>query len=142
MPKLNVYGLERPERPVQEFTFEERGHTLTVSFRRPDAADLAIAAELSERLTQDYLTGNPDLGRGPAPFPYPDVKPSRSLFHNACVAKECQVVENPADAYDEVEWLLIAARLPETWLKILRVLQGLLEGPTDPKEPSPAAPTG
>ena len=140
MPKLNVYALERPARPVTTETFTENGQTLTIAFRRPDAADLALAAERAQKLTEDWITGSEI--RGPAPFPYEDVKPSRVLFDNICVAVESQVVEEPGDAYTEIEFLLLAARLPNTWLKIQRLLRELsaVEA-ADPKESPPAAPT-
>lgn len=144
MPKVNVYTLERPARRIETRTFEENGQRLTLSFHRPDAAELAMAAERAQKLTEDWIDGNPDLGRNPASFPYPDVKLSRILCQNAAIAVECQEAE-PAERYDEIEFLLMSARLPETWLKIQRLLQELMLDPPasspDGAAP-PEAPTG
>lgn len=128
MPKVNVYTLERPARRIETRTFEENGQSLTLAFHKPDAADLAMAAELAQKLIADWIDGNPDLGRGPAPFPYPDVKLSRLLCNNAAIAVECQAAE-PAECYDAIEFLLMSSRLPETWLKIQRLLQELTSDP-------------
>lgn len=140
MPKVNVFTLTRPERPVETREFTEAGQTFTLTFREPDAADLALAAERAQRLVEDYLTGS-DI-RGPAPYPHDDVKPSRILFNNVAVAVECQAPENPGEAYDAEEFLLMTARLPQTWLQVQGWLQDLTRRHLDPKAPPPAPPTG
>jgi hypothetical protein len=144
LPKVNVYNLARPARRVESRDFAENGETLSLAFHKPDAADLAMAAERAEKLVADWIEGNPETGRGPAPFPYPDVKLSRLLCNNVAVAVECQEADDPAERYDEIEFLLMSARLPESWLQIQRLLQELTASPPapSPNGASPAAPTG
>lgn len=142
MAKVNVFNLTRPERPTITRSFEENGERLTIAFHKADAAELALAAELADQLIEAHITGSEI--RGPAPFYYPDVKLSRLLCNNVAIAVQTQEVEDPADAYDEKEFLVMSVRMPETWLGIQRILQELNAGPPapGPNGASPAAPTG
>jgi hypothetical protein len=142
MPKVNVYALERPARRVETRTFEENGQSLTLAFHKPDAADLAMAAERAQKLIEDWITGSEI--RGPAPFPYPEVKLSKLLCNNVAVAVECQEAEDPAERYEAIEFLVMSARLPETWMQVQRLLQELTASPpvASPNGASPAVPMG
>lgn len=142
MPKVDVYHLARPARRVETCDFEENGQKFTLAFHKPDMADLAMAAERAEKLIEDWITGSEI--RGPAPFPYPEVKLSKFLCHNVAVAVECQEADDPAERYDEIEFLLMSVRLPESWRQIHRLLQEFNAGPPvpGPNGASPAVPTG
>lgn len=69
MPRVNPYSLKRPVRTAIRRVLTDSAHPdqeFEFALRRPDAADLIRAAELSQAMIERYLTGGPNGG----PFPY------------------------------------------------------------------------
>src|SRR6185369_1255096 len=65
--KLDVWTLEKRERPVETRSFEQDGIGFTLSLRVPNAAELSQGNEISRRLIETHVTGTAD--RPPIPFP-------------------------------------------------------------------------
>lgn len=116
MPKLDPYSLPRPKRTIETKTFALDGDdyplTLTLADRLTVAGE-AAALDEQRRLTETYLTGSEI--RGAAPFPDPEVEPSETLFRLASRIARLQAPENPADAYDTMELLLLSVRVPKSF---------------------------
>lgn len=117
MKRIDPYSLPRPERKVEERTFNDDGIEFALALREPNAGDVARASEVCDRLVEDFITGVEGV-RGPAEFPDPDVKSSRTLFLHCAITAELQVWENPAQGYQPHDFVVLSARLPRTWAKI------------------------
>jgi hypothetical protein len=112
LAKLDVFSLQRRERQAQTRTFEQDGVSFTLTLRPPDVADLARAAEVAQRMKEDFITGSE--ARPACEFPG-GVKVSEALFLLAATAAEMQCPENRADRYEPEELIQIADKLPEAW---------------------------
>jgi hypothetical protein len=109
MQKVNPFTLPRPVREVVTREFSADGVTVTIAFRRPDAADMNRAAETARRRVQEFITGDPEMGRGPADF-FDGIKVSESLLLLCAAAEEMQPPE--ARLYTDIEFVMLLDRLP------------------------------
>ena len=118
MRKIDVFSLPRPERLVEERTFAADGHTITLAFRRPDAADMNMAATTAKRLCEEFITGIDGLP--PATF-WDEIKVSESLFMLAASAQEMQ----PPDRriYSAEEFVVMMDRLPTDGVRIAQFIR-------------------
>lgn len=142
MSKLDPYTLPRPKTGGETRTFTSDGpeYPVTLTLRIATFALAAAAEEEAGGLVETFLTGS-DI-RGPAPFPYPEIQPSQTLFRVATLLRHMQCPPDPADAYDTMELVLISDRLPNVWAEIMgwfaeksRAVEDLLgkNSPSDPK---------
>jgi hypothetical protein len=117
MQKINPYDLPRPSRPVEERVFDADGVSVVIAFRRPDAADMNMAAEVAKRLTKDYITGYPEEGTPPAEF-FDGIKVSEALFMLAATGQEMQPPEKKV--YTAEEFVMLMDRLETDGVRIAR----------------------
>lgn len=140
MPKINAYALPRPKRAVVTQTFEKDGEPFTLTLRAADNSDKLLARERQEGLVRLYVTG--DDTREAAPFPDPEIKPSRFLIGEGCLIREMQCPEDLADRYDEMELIHLSCKRPRDWADV-EELVGRLQMEWERDSPnSPGAPTG
>jgi hypothetical protein len=138
MAKLNVFALPRPQRPTQTVTFETPQGPISLTLRAPDVADMARAAEAAARLVEDFITGSEV--RAAAEFP-DEIPVSESLFQSVALVAAMQTATEPSERYTEIEWVMIATRLPAAWAEVQRVAQELMTRWRQDRGNSPAAPT-
>lgn len=139
MAKINAYNLPRPERPVTVRTFAKDGEPFTLALRAADTSDKMIAREREAALTRLYVTG--DGEREAAPFPDPEIKPSRMLIGAGCLIREMQAPEDPREIYDEMELIHLSVRRPRDWRDV-EELVGQVQLDWENGSPnSPGAPT-
>lgn len=138
MKKINPWALPRPERRVVTREFAADGVTVTLSFRRPDAADMNRAAETAKHLCAEYLYGYPEEGRPPADFP-DGIKVSEGLILLCACAEEMQPDE--ARLYDTMEFIALLDRLPTDGPRIAAFVREMQQDWRARQGESPGAPT-
>ncbi len=112
LARLDVWSLEKRQRPAETRTFTQDGISFTLTIRRPDTADYAAADEQARELVERHITGVDGI---PAvPFPG-GVKLTRALAKIMANAYEMQCPENPADRYPLEELIMLSDKLPEAW---------------------------
>lgn len=141
MAKVNVYSLPRPARPREVCVLAKDGEPITLTLQAADQSIKLKSLEAAEILIKLHVTGDPDLGRDPAPFLHTETQPSRLLITSACLLAGMQDPEDPADAYDPYELIHLSAVRPRDWLE-LNAVAGRLQHAWEGDRPnSPGAPT-
>lgn len=110
--KLEVWTLEKRERPVEERTFEQDGVSFTLALRTPNACELSQAHEIARRLMETHVRGAD--GTGPVPFPG-DVTLTETFCLLMATFAVMQAPKNPADRYEVEELIRLSDLLPDAW---------------------------
>jgi hypothetical protein len=127
LAKVDCFQLPRRERPIETLPLCQGEQQFCFTLRAPDAADMAMAGEAAQQLTEDYLTGS-EL-RAAASFPAPDVKLSHSLFTTCALIDEMQPAE-AEERYGAIELAILSARAPAVWAPLQAKVKALIDAGT------------
>src|SRR5262245_35193286 len=130
MPRFDPFQLPRAERRLETVTYggPEDEIQFEATFQEPNASEISRAVEIAEQLMKDHVSGDPELGRPPLPFPDPDVIPTRAFFVLCAVASLSEQGGPGVRTWAPAEWAVFAVRAPEAWRRVQAALSRLMTG--------------
>jgi len=124
-----------PER--REFDLDE-GKPLALTLKPVGFAGGAAAEEAAQELVATYITGT-DV-RGPAPMPWLDIPPSRTLFRIVTLLEQMQCPKDPAERLDRFALMRLSEDQPNNWAAVLAWFTELTLGLTESLANFPSGP--
>jgi hypothetical protein len=148
--RLNVLALKRVPRPVTEHVFREAGQPepLILHFRRPDQAEVALAAHELNLLLARYVVGEVIEGVGQAgPFALDvggEMVPTTEPFWQGIISVWCcQAPESECGMvpYTPKELAILSLTYERSWPRVRAATDGLFADLPERALDMPEAPT-